>query len=497
MEQLPDIPALESVEIRELERPLAASFALLIVGGVMGLFVWAYVGPCQCAPDLLAPVVLAVILGGGCLLWVLHSLLFGDFCWRTNADGLHSRSLVRRRFVRWEDMKSAPRIAGKSPTLCSLALLDTSIWQHLRRHDKADQAALLESSLSLWDEIPGELPSVIEWDNPRPVRRWHRLLVVGSAILLVSGLWLVVDWRVRGSRDLFDWMSICWMYGVLFWGLAFFQRMQPEHISLSGDTLQARTVRAMLEIRPSDVTAAWWAGPGMLHLRTRRSHLVVPLDSIHDESSKLVLGIIRWLRTAPKPVLVVIPQVLRTPFDGEVIRASEEPTAAADRAEIHLGLAERIMVLALALMFGVPVVGLISEKSPAAHVVAESILALALLLALTWWLTGSFAMTADTTGFAKSFLWWRKRVEWSEVANYTVGNRAGSGAQNTSMRCTLWSSGGRRLVQISPQCGPRAEWEAFMGFVFALLSEVMPKERFVKSWKARPWPGYSEYTSSR
>ena|GEM_PF-6956055 len=490
MNQLPDLPALEAVETRTRERPVLASIAFLFVAGFTGLGVRAYIRLGDYARDLLPQVTVAAVLAGGICAWIVYRLILADFHWRTNADGLHSRSLIRRRFRRWEDMSSLTRLSGKSATTYDsrLVSVDASVWQHMRRLGKADDTALPEPALTFWDVIPDELPTELQWRNPRPIRRNYIIWCTLSGVVLAAGLGLVVSlcFGFRFTDVLFQ-ILICCLYGPLLSSAARMNKMQPEHILLGGKHMQMWFMGRTLNLAPDEVTHAWWGDLGILHLRTSTAHFTIPLDSIYDASSMMVLAIIRWLRLAAKPKPIVIPEILRSTFE-EKLRSPSIECNGDDRVEVRLGRADQVAVVFLALVFAAPLTGLALQNSDTSVIAAVVTLAAVFASAVTWWLTGNYVLYADGSGTTKSFLWWRKSVEWRDVAAYTVGNKAGSGTQNRSMRCILWSRDGRSLMCFSTNwTSAKTQWQHFAGFMFARLAETLPDGKITKPWKSRPY----------
>lgn len=490
VDQLSDLPSLESVEVSLPQRPILSVIALAIVAGFLSLAGWAYWYACPHTPDLDRAMLIGAVFGVAGCIYILYRLFWTDFSWRTDAAGLMSRSLLRTRHTRWEDIQSAPRDTSSKPELLALAPLKASIWQHLRKCGRPGIVSLPREALSFWDTIPDAVPEDIEWDNPNHVRRTRLCLIfITTTLVLLAIVLMAFGWLTNYGASCSDFAVIALLYASFFGMFLACVRMQPDHIRLSGQEIEARIGSRSVVIKQGDVISANLDLHGMLHLRCRgRIHIIIPIDTIYDESSKLALAVIRWLRTAPKPLMVTIPDLLRSSYDSELVIPNDEDVAM-EKVAIRMTLADKIASAFLAFMFSACIVIVIIGKSstPSALTIITSAAIVFLISALTWWGVGSFVMTADRQGFTKRIFWWKKRVHWNEVADFTGGTRAGSGAQALVIHRFLKSKDGRVLANISPQCGSIGDWERFIQFVYARLKEALPPEKLNKPWKAKPW----------
>lgn len=486
MSKLPHLNALETVEVTQASRLILAGISLLLTAGFLSSAIWAYTQWCRNAPDLKCPIMTGIIIGGGVCLWSLYKLLCSEYHWRTNADGLFVRSLLRSRFTRWQEMCVAPRVTDKTRSLSSLTILAASIWQHMYAHSKVSD--LPDFALTFWDGISDALPHDIEWDNPKRTRLLRSLSLTVAVTLIIAGLILVVIGHIVSElADLSSLTFITWLYAAIF-GLNSFSlyKKEIEHISLHGKTLQARVRGKIISMEPCDVTSAYWGAPGMLNLHTHNVQLVIPLDSVYDESSKLILAIIRWLRESDKPILVIIPETLRassvTPLTNAVML-----NATVDKAEVRLSFADRIALIILLLFFTLLCTALALQKSEVEAVATGVTLAAVISSTIIWWITGAYFIAVDRTCIVESFLFWKKEVAWEDIVGYTVGNRAGAGIQNRTLRHTLWGADSQILMTISLLCGTKADIEHFLQFMFAQLVNTLPMDELNKPWKAQPW----------
>ncbi len=489
MNELPDLQPLETVEARDRSGHVFALVAILAVAGFLSLAVWMYrMYPTEMR-EVSAPLIAALAFGGAICLWAFYRLLSANYYWRTDAEGLETRSLVRRRFERWADAKSIPRIEYRLRCKSRLLPVAASVWQHMRRLGKAEVADLPEPALTFWDEIPDALPWEAEWDQPSGVRMGKRVLLSAAALLVCLGLGLAVAGLVvPHQRDLLVWAVCSWLYALCFGGmLSRAYGPQPEHISLDRRTLRARFGDRTVEVASNDVlSAGWWGEPGLLQLRTATSRIAIPLDSTRDGSSKLVLAVIRWLRTSSKPVLVAIPRTLRmSPWTSDLL--SDEEMRAIDRVEVRFSMADRFGLLFLALMLTAPWVALALRRAPIGWIVGATVLATIVVSALTWWAASTYRVFADREALGKECLWWRKRVRWEDVARFTFGSKAGSAIQDTTLRWTLRDAKGRILLCLTTENGTKKQWEAFARFMYSRLAKVLPAEELSKPWLARPW----------
>lgn len=482
-EQLPDLPALESVEISFPYQPVFAAIGLVLVGGFVFMAAWIHLRYSQYAPDTRPFIIAGGTIGIGMCLWIAYRMLWSDFQWRTDESCLFTRSLLRRRFTRWQDLSRPPRAIlayGRAVTT-----LEASIWQHLRHCGKADMVKLTEHALSLWDTIPDDLPREIDWDNPRPARRTLKISEPVKHGLGLLGFVLICLWKLLGSENIGTW-GVFSLYGAFFaWGISWQNLRVVDHVSLQGRRLEARTAKCTLILQPGDVKRAGWWPDGLRLILRDKSVVVVPIDTVFDESSKLALAIIRWLREAPKPVPISIPAVLRSrPYDDLGPEDTEQDEEA---VELRHGLAEKIAISLLASTFTCTASALALENYSTLHILVGVVLIAAASIGLLWWLLASYRMTADQEGIAKRFMWWSERAKWTDVASYTIGNLAGQGGYYSQIRRVLRDTEGRVLTSIPSQIGPKPQWRRFLRFVYARLAENVPADGFHKPWKSRPY----------
>ena len=213
--------------------------------------------------------------------------------------------------------------------------------------------------------------------------------------------------------------------------------------------------------------------------------MMIPLDSFRDESSRLILAIIRWLRTSPKQILVVIPESLRVLPEEPIMDLGTDPTSL-EKAELRMTLADRAALVVLWLVFPVMWATLALLNAPKTVIVLVLVPLAVAGSALVWWLGGKFSLVSDASGFTKSFLFWKKRAAWEDVACFTFGRLAGTGVRSATPRFGLWDANGRLLLGFSRNYGSWAEWQRLVAYVHVQLRRVLSPEKLNKPWKSRP-----------
>lgn len=312
---LPDLPELEAVEARGLS-PLPA-LALLAFPLLFTSFAawggWVY-------RDFLAPHEIALIATIPLLfLYVIFRFLTDYYRYNTNADGFSAQGLIRRRSIRWTDINGAsiqkrrsrypklilrmdrgsfrlplPSAGGRSP----MDVLVASVYQHLRRLGKADGLELTPSMLSLWREIPDDVPTEAEWGKPAslgPKLGYLFLLLLFCAYL--AYLWTGIHVKAIAiiSMSLFTLM----MLGVLL-GAVVESLRKAYRARVTEDGLEAGLLLKTIRVPWSSIRAARWRVAGqatVLSINSAVAKLDIPFRVGSKESEQLTLAIIRQLRT--------------------------------------------------------------------------------------------------------------------------------------------------------------------------------------------------------
>lgn len=502
-EQLPDLPALESAEAGTGHTwPIAAvmlGILFLIVGGAIW-FLGEYRQYLGQQTGLMYAVTAVSALAS---LWLIVGLVIGDYHWKTTSEGLFARSILRRRFVRWSDVRqassrqsslrscpayklrtSAGRFEVYPASTYPMIMLYTSVWQHLRRAGMADGLALPVLACSIWDRIPDELPREMDWTDTRPPRLWPYIAV--PAVFTAGVLWFSATAVLEGQYFIAVLMLLfSSILPITFASVLREVRSSAKQVSLREDRLAAVTGRGALTLPWSEVTQACWgrdsdSGGMRIVIRggTPSCEVGIPYRPSDEGSARLVLAVIRRLRTASVPQALFIPDELHAAPD----------TLAGDEAlrtgpvVLRLTWAERIG----AAFPGVPIVMLASlffvdkpDPNPW-HIVIPTAVAYGVGLLLS----GSYRVSADDQGISKRFLFWSKSVLWENVVGYSVFEMRPASVREQRL---LIGKDGRMLMSIAPGVRPQSDRRRFLAYVHARLAEVLPDDVLNPPWKARPW----------
>ncbi len=486
---LPDLPELESVEANIRGHLIAVVVALVFAGGFLSVILWVYLTALQSTADLRNIIVISAAISAGLCLWLLYRLVFDDFAWHSDSTGLFQRNLVRRKFTPWDRMSGAPaRLIKLATQMYSLTALAASVWQHCRRH-RVPGAELSMLAQSFWGVVPDEVPTVIEWEDPKNVRRAYRAWVATGLVLAAIGLGLfAASFVCRCADDLRFFAFILGLYVPLFVLVhAFGLRSRASFVQLDSLSLQVHTLRGLIGLEAAQVVRARWLADG-LSLHTAEQRVVIPSGVEHEETGKLILAIVRWLRSAAHPIPVTIPPSLRSYPCASPEEASE---IAADTAKLRTSLGERIVSAALPIMLlVVPALGASFDGSMN-RVIGMAIAGGGVVLAAAiWWLANSYSMIADSDGLTKTFLWWKRRLLWIDVSDYTQSRPMGSRSRDVRAYGTVQTfrtADGRIAMRFSLDVGSGKDRERLMRFIHGRLAEHLPPEKLNKPWKSRPW----------
>lgn len=504
-EQLPDLPALESVDAGPSHTwPIA-----VIMLGMLYLFtggtIWfvrhyePYLGEQLPLMNGVAVILVAASL------WMTARLLLDDHRWSTTPEGLYARAILRRRFVRWDDVREASsrrsslhstpaytirtsrgRFQVYPVGTYSMIVLYASVWQHLRRVGKADGLELPQEALSIWDSIPDELPREMDWADKRQPLLWPNIAV--PAVFMTGALWFAITEALDGHY-LFA-IAVLLAGSILplmFASLIREMLASAKKVSLCEDRLEAVTRRGPVTIPWNDVRRAKWdrdSGSGCLRILigggSPYREVGILYKPTSEESSKLILVVIRRLRTAGTPQALVIPDPLRSDPNG---CSFPEVSPTDGPAELRLSLFERLgFAFMSGLLAGMPISLLFVDKpNPNPWQIIVPCIAAFVLGSI---LSGSYRMSADADGVSKRFMFWTKSVSWREVAGYSYIKLR---ATSTITQHLLRDERGRILINIAPGVGSKCDQQRFLAYVHARLGEVLPADALNPPWKARPW----------
>jgi hypothetical protein len=322
-EVLPDLAGLERVQTNDLRfLVLIGGYLALMVGlivpGIVMVFllgIWRYV-----PREGIALVCATVVL----LLWVLIRMLLGDCWFRSDPCGLTIRSALRRRFLRWDEVLSARIVVALTGE--TFVMLDTShgrvtiyprgfgtaatgdaivasIWQHLRRLGKADGMVLTPNMLRLWEPVPGDVPSSVDWEKiPSTIAKLGSITAILVIVAFVlSGIWWICTFR-------FSWAFLPFVLTlILMWGGVIKWIVIPEllhkawSVRVRPDGIEAKTLFSSVYISWSDVVLAMWRPYGLYIRGNAGGEVIIPFMSGNRESEILAMAIVRHLRTCGSP----------------------------------------------------------------------------------------------------------------------------------------------------------------------------------------------------
>ncbi|MEN6371999.1 MAG: hypothetical protein ABFD64_08290 [Armatimonadota bacterium] len=490
IDKLPHLPALESVEQKGWTY---FSFALVFIalllnfpiGGVRLIAkYWQFLGGFRN--------ITVVIVGTSALLllYLIISLLSTELYFKTDEQGLVTRSIIRRKYIAWQDVIDAAtestltghtiyRLKTKKRTVIvsatsnnfDISYLAASIMQHLRKQGKAKSIRLPSSSLSLWDRIPDEVPASMDINTS--TRRTDTVSIISLVIMLVavsmSSVWITISAIL--SRD-FPLAVISGIGGLFVISLSLCNRIFPRttKISIRSEYFEVRNNKRKATVQWSDVTHADWYPSGIL-IRTAnpRTKVLIPIGIFDEDNFKLTLAVIRRLRTAGVPQALTIPYTLRANWRaGTVGRTHQEPI------ELRLSKLERFAMTGLIPLFGLVLLPNFVLR-PRLYVPA------ALASLAVWWIACRIAvlstMVVNEEGITRRSIWQKKTVKWEDVASVSFGSQI----------ILLKGADGKAMLNVFPIYGSELDKQEFYTLLFAKLSDRLPSEAAIKPWKSRPW----------
>jgi len=483
MDNRPDLPPLESVE--------AGSRQILPVLIIM--------------PMTLTPVAVVMILGflfyrpylgteawvlSGILvllaLWVAGRMLSGFFSYKTDPTGLALGGPLRRAFIPWGEVNEAYTKEAASEKVIILQatsgrftiaphgtagrqgdLVIASIRQHLGKIGKADRITLPAAALSLWDIIPEELPREMDWTGPSRLGE----NIAAAFVFLMFGAGLVFMWSDVREKPMSLTLALPYTLAVAF----IFRTLLPPSflrkavsVVLREDYLEARFVVGKASMMWSEVTSAYWNNEGLVIAGGRpRREIRIPWAMKSDDSSMLILAIIRRLRTAGVPQAVTIPDVLR---------CFERTTGPQDGAELRLSKAEVRLI-----RWGIASVGILIAVAPMLRPPSEPMVTIiATALSLLWLLVSgplvnSYYIRVDSEGFTRAFLGRKRFISWQEVAQ--------SAWSPLGRSIRLKNANGKTLTEITMCFGTEEDRVRMQAALRGRTDTLIPP----KPWLARLW----------
>lgn len=326
---LPDLASLESVETRDRSM-------LIMVLGMSSMFIPVLFIMFQCLAGyrqymdsrglILGCVVLTLVT------YVAIRILSGYTYFRTDPSGLTLRGPIRRRFISWTDIKAAryseSRVRDSALILItgrgriklwlgssggsklSTNVVVASVWQHLRRMGRADMIELSDAMRSLWEEIGDDVPQ--EMDGGSRSASGGR---IGAVICIVMFAAFAVfppfafGLNIRGAAMTAMITPSCIV--LLSHFLLPEVLRKAQRVSVRKDCLDLEFAFAKASIPWLDITYAAWTRDSLSIWASGRKHDVrITYLAGKRDSERLILAIIRRLRTAGVPQAVPIPNMI-------------------------------------------------------------------------------------------------------------------------------------------------------------------------------------------
>lgn len=247
--------------------------------------------------------------------------------WETNSDGIIVRGFFGRGFLRWSDVQEVrirhnPLTGGPCCYLSSQSVtipirfedprFVASVWQHLTRHGHQDGLAIPPEAARYFAPLPDDIPAEVTWENPRRIRVWAYRIGLG----LLYGSWSVaMIWWVW-TRNTHSCGDALIAYPALYGPVLLIQwcrrpLLTARRITVMPDRLIAEVGTRSRSIAWGDIRSAIWA-KNRIEITARRTVLYIPWRLDDPASNKLVLALIRRLRSEPRPVQLPLPAGLVT-----------------------------------------------------------------------------------------------------------------------------------------------------------------------------------------
>lgn len=377
---LPDLPCLESQETSDSQ----ALPGIIVFTGftvwIAATCVWAFLKYRAFIPAQSAAL---IALLAGLTLFLIIRMLSGYFHFKTDPNGLAMRSVLRRRFIRWDEItevstretRSGESIlilrAGRTTLNLPLrgfggnstagACITASIRQHLRRLGRGDDIQLSEAALTLWQDIPEAVPEEVQvGKSPTTLSK-----VAGAlGLLMIVGV-VVAGWVVAISNlHMLIWIVFVTVaFGLIFkWGLLPEYLYNAHLVSVKKDGLLTKVKFGDVYIPWSEITSVSWQ-QGVLRIRASRTEVRIVYKLGDKESERLILAIIRQLRLRNPSLAVLLPtlvsakpEVLNRPaYSGQgmgmlkraFISSLEEPARTHIRRLYHLQMVSMFIGIVL------------------------------------------------------------------------------------------------------------------------------------------------------
>lgn len=492
--QLPDLPELEEVEVKNTRGMLMMCTFLLVSLFTFGPITFLHVAYLR----KYIPNRFLVLIGVMCLLvlWVIYRLVTADYHFVIDRKGLGVRSLIKRQSIEWSEVTDAEMTEGRSgetmirlraagrtivigPGLryAEIDCLLASIWQHLRQIGKADCVQPTTLALTFWDEIPAQDQELHWGKRPHPAR-WL-MLPFPLGMVVMTGWFLLSESHTWYSLVFFG--PIVLMTWVM---MAFVTREWGKEVTrvvAREDELEAQTSVRTVHLPWSDIDFAQW-GQYQLAVGSQKLHkiLLIPNRLGTESSERLILGIIRKLRTAGKPQAVVIPEALR--FTASA--AAKDIAGHLEPVEVQLSRSDKIALTSIVDIYVTAICGVSAARAlPGWPAGACTVLAAIVVGFITWKICASYSVRTDDDGISKTFLGRKTILGWDRISAITMPKQEGERLKGHRI---LIDARGKSLMSIPPGVGTAADRAAFVAYVEAKLGQTLPAQS-AKPYLARPF----------
>ena len=329
LRDLPDLPALESVETTETGGwpvpPGLIALALVILTLVVPIL-WVYIqlrDYVGAFGTILTALLVAFAVG------VLVREAWSFYHFRTNAEGLAMRGLLRKRFIPWYEIQSmiatqtrmgeavlrltvrgaqirvVPR--GFSGDFSPGDRIVASVWQHLRRLGGTDRFPMPTCARGFWQDIPDDVPHDLDWGKPPSVGE-KAAVIAPAAILaaLIAALWVMAGGTAVGAMAcalVTLVYALCARYAILPQALG-----KAHSVKVRDDYLEVILFKDTVRIPWSDVISSALSRTSLrVTSSSPRRQVWIPLGIGNEGPERVVPALIRRLRTAGTPQALALP----------------------------------------------------------------------------------------------------------------------------------------------------------------------------------------------
>jgi hypothetical protein len=321
---LPDLPGLETVEEHEARRLYALVFFSIFCLFFISGFIYRY----YAGLPIEAPTYSFAIYGVVLLVLILLVAYRTTFAVRCDSSGI-TLGLWRKRFMAWSEIVSA-RTIGRAIHLPKLELRTATgrrvircpgngpmgdivlaaIWQHLRRLGQANEIKLTPRALSLWQEIPAEVPEELEY-----IDRMRRPAAVGGVIffaaMVAGAAWIGagIFQHPDPVTGFFALLAIFFFAMLRYVLLPSILRI-PARMQVGADGIQAELPFAKVNLAWEDISRARWFNSQYFIVRADGSNREIWFfhTLFRADAETLILAVIRHLRQKQPTLIIPLPR---------------------------------------------------------------------------------------------------------------------------------------------------------------------------------------------